>query len=121
MDCSITTGLRTAEISWCVTSWGLRFSKYAAAGANNRQKVANILTLLDQSLYVGARLRAGRVGGRRDDVSDGTLYGLSGSLSGRTPVGAFHLSLGYVTNDSWALQLAIGAHIAEGSVLDQIN
>jgi len=99
----------------------LRGTSYWVAGANYRQKVANIWSLLNQSLYAGVRLRAGRVGGRRDGVNDGALYGISGGLGGRTPIGAFNLSLGYVTNDSWALQFAIGAPIAEGTALDQIN
>jgi len=34
---------------------------------------------------------------------------------------AFILSLGYVNNDSWALQFAIGAPMPEGTVLDQTN
>ncbi|MCL4721090.1 MAG: hypothetical protein KJ041_03875, partial [Gammaproteobacteria bacterium] len=69
----------------------------------------------------GLRLQGGRMGNRVDDVSDGALYGLSGSVSGRTPVGPFLLSLGYVDNGSWQLQLAIGRPIAEGSILDEIR
>jgi len=99
----------------------LRGDSYWVAGANYRQKIADILTLFDQSLYAGLRLQAGRVGGRRDGVQDGALYGISGNLNGRTPLGAFILSLGYVNNDSWALQFAIGAPMPEGSVLDRTN
>jgi hypothetical protein len=66
-------------------------------------------------------MQAGRMGGSRNGVSQGTLYGISGGISGRTPIGAFNVSLGYVDNDSWALQFAIGAPVPEGSVLDQIN
>jgi NTE family protein len=99
----------------------LRGTSYWVAGTNYRQKVADILTLFDQAFYAGVRLQAGRVGNRRDQIQSGTLYGISGNLSGRTPVGAFILSLGYVDNESWALQFAIGAPLPEGSVLDQTN
>jgi len=99
----------------------LRGTSYWVVGANYRQKVAEILSLFGQSLYAGLRVQAGRVGERRDGIQDGALYGISGNLSGRTPVGSFMLSLGYVDNDSWALQFAIGAPLPEGSVLDQIN
>jgi hypothetical protein len=63
------------------------------------------------------------VGGRLDSfaVDSGTRYGLSGSLSGRTPVGPFVVSLGYVADDSWQLQFALGRPIPEGSILDEIR
>jgi hypothetical protein len=61
------------------------------------------------------------MGNRIDDVSDGALYGVSGSLGGRTPVGPFILSLGWVDNGSIQLQFAIGRPIAEGSILDEIQ
>lgn len=99
----------------------LRGDSYWLAAAKYRWKIADIQSLFGQSLYAGLRLQAGRVGGRRDQITDGTLYGISGSLSGRTPVGALLLSLGYVDNDSWALQFAIGAPIPEGSAVDEIN
>jgi len=99
----------------------LRGNSYWVAAANYRWKIADIASLFSQALYAGLRLQAGRVGGRRDQVQDGALYGISGNLSGRTPIGSFLLSLGYVDNDSWALQFAIGAPLPEGSVLDQIN
>jgi hypothetical protein len=51
----------------------------------------------------------------------GALYGIAGSLSGRTPVGPFVLSLGYVTDDSWQVQFALGRPISEGSILDEIR
>jgi NTE family protein len=99
----------------------LRGTSYWVAGASYRQKVADILKMFNQVLYAGIRLQAGRVGGRRDEIHEGTMLGISGNLSGRTPLGAFILSLGYVDNDSWALQFAIGAPLPEGSVLDQTN
>ena len=77
--------------------------------------------LCGQALYAGLRLQAGSMGNRIDGVQDGALYGIAGSLGGRTPLGPFLLSLGYVDNNSWALQIAIGRPIAEGSILDEVR
>lgn len=99
----------------------LRGNSYWFAGTSYYWKMADIQSLFGQALYAGLRLQGGRVGDRIDDVSDGALYGVSGSLGGRTPVGPFILSLGYVDNGSLQLQLAIGRPIAEGSILDEIR
>jgi hypothetical protein len=61
---------------------------------------------------------AGRSGLRSND---GTLYGIAGSLNGRTLLGPFILSLGYVDNGSWELQFTLGRPIPEGSALDAIH
>jgi hypothetical protein len=51
----------------------------------------------------------------------GALYGISGSLSGRTPIGPFILSLGYISNDAFQIQFGLGRPITEGSILDEIR
>jgi NTE family protein len=101
----------------------LRGSAYWFTGTAYNWKLADIQSLFGQALYAGVRLQAGRVGGRLDSfaVDSGTRYGLSGSLSGRTPVGPFVVSLGYVADDSWQLQFALGRPIPEGSILDEIR
>lgn len=99
----------------------LRGDSYWFAGSRYNWKIADIQSLFGQALYAGLRLQAGRMGNRIDSVQDGALYGISGSLGGRTPLGPFLLSLGYVDNDSWGLQIAIGRPIAEGSILDEIR
>jgi hypothetical protein len=83
--------------------------------------MADIQSLFGQALYAGLRLQGGRMGDRIDEVSDGALYGVSGSLGGRTPVGPFIISLGWVDNGNLQLQLAIGRPIAEGSILDEVR
>ena len=98
----------------------LRGDSYWFAGSRYLWKLGDIQPLLGQALYAGLNLQAGRMGGRRDQVNEGTLYGISGSLNGLTPVGPFTLSLGYVTNDSWELQFSLGRPIPEGSALDRI-
>ena len=99
----------------------LRGDSYWFAGSAYNWKVADIQSLFGQALYAGLRLQAGRVGNRIDRVGDGTLYGVAGSLAGLTPIGSFVLSLGWVDNDSFQLQLAIGRPIPEGSMLDDIR
>ena len=98
----------------------LRGSRYWLAGASYQWKIAEILSLFDQSVFAGLRAQAARVGDRRDAVNDGTLFGIAGSLNGRTPVGPFSLSLGWVNNDSVELQFSIGRPIAEGSAIDEV-
>jgi NTE family protein len=99
----------------------LRGSKYWFAGTRQFWKLADIQSLFGQALYGGVRLHAGRMGERIDGVRDGTLYGIAGSLGGATPIGPFILSLGYVDNDSWQLQFALGRPISEGSILDELR
>lgn len=103
----------------------LRGSSYWSAGTSYLWKLADIQPLFGQALYAGLRLQAGRTSGRNQILLPGerfgTLYGIAGSLNGRTPVGPFILSLGYVDNDSWELQFTLGRPIPEGSVLDNIH
>jgi NTE family protein len=98
----------------------LRGTSYWFAGSTYLWKLADIQPLMGQALYAGLRLQAGRIGGSRDPVRHGTLYGIAGSVNGRTPIGPFILSLGYVTNDSWEVQFTLGRPIPEGSALDEI-
>lgn len=104
-------GLRSGEI---------RGASYWFAGTRYAWKLADIQSLFGQALYAGLRLSAGRMGSRIDDSDDDVLYGASTSIGGSTPVGPFLLSLGYVNNDSWQLQFAIGRPVDEGSILDKI-
>lgn len=99
----------------------LRGDSYWFAGSSYYWKMADIQSLFGQALYAGLRLQGGRMGDRIDDIAEGALYGVSGSLGGRTPVGPFLLSLGWVDNGSIQLQLAVGRPIAEGSILDEIR
>ncbi|MDP2324792.1 MAG: hypothetical protein Q8N51_12275 [Gammaproteobacteria bacterium] len=104
-------GLRSGE---------LRGDSYWFAGPRYAWKLADIQSLFGQALYASFRLSAGRVGSRIDVSDDDVLYGASTSIGGNTPVGPFLLSLGYVNNDSWQLQFAIGRPVDEGSILDKI-
>jgi NTE family protein len=98
----------------------LRGDSYWFAGTSYLWKLADIQPLMGQALYAGLRLQAGRMSGQRNLNEPETLYGISGSLNGRTPVGPFMLSLGYVTDDRWELQFSLGRPLPEGSALDKI-
>ena len=100
----------------------LRGTNYWFAGTSYLWKLADIQPLFGQALYAGLRLQAGRMTGRNDLLRNaGTFYGIAGSLNGRTLLGPFILSLGYVDNDSWELQFTLGRPIPEGSALDAIH
>lgn len=98
----------------------LRGTGYWVSGASYNRKLGDIQKLFGQALYGGLRLTAGDVTGRIDDVDDGTIFGAALSLSGRTPVGPFLVSLGGTNNGFWELQFAFGRPIREGSILDAI-
>jgi outer membrane protein assembly factor BamA len=99
----------------------LRGSRYWYAGTSYFWKLADIQPLFGQALYAGVRLQGGRMDDRVDQVDEGALYGVSASIGGRTPLGPFLVSLGWVDNASWQLQLGIGRPLAEGSILDEIR
>jgi hypothetical protein len=58
--------------------------------------------------------------GRVDGLPADTLYGLAGSIAGRTAVGPFVLSLGWVNDGSWQVQFSIGRPVSEGTLLDDL-
>jgi len=99
----------------------LRGDSYWIAGTRYNWKIADIQSLFGQAVYAGLRLQAGRMGQPIDDSEDGAVYGIAGNLGANTPLGPILLSLGYVDNGSWGLQLAIGRPIAEGSILDEVR
>jgi len=99
----------------------LRGNEYWFAGTRYAWRLADVQPLFGQAVYGGLRLQAGRVNDRFDGIDDGTLIGLSASLSGNVAIGNFLLSLGYVNNGSLRLQFSLGRPVAEGSMLDEIQ
>lgn len=99
----------------------LRGDNYWLLGANYNRRLADIQLLFDQAVYGGLRLTTGHVGGRIDQGDDDLITGLAVTFSGRTPIGPFLVSLGAADNNSWALQLAIGRPVREGSIFDEIR
>lgn len=99
----------------------LRGNEYWFVGTRYAWRLADIQPLFGQALYGGIRLQAGQVNERFDNVREGTLYGISASLSGKITIGSFLFSLGYVSNDTLRLQFSLGRPVDEGSMLDDID
>ncbi len=99
----------------------LRGNSYWVAGASYYWRLLELQPLFGQALYAGLRVQAGDVGDRFDGAPEETLYGLAGSVGGRTPIGPFLLSLGFVDDGSWQLQFTLGRPVAEGSLLDEVQ
>jgi hypothetical protein len=98
----------------------LRGDSYRFGGVRYAWLLRDLQPLLGQALYAGVSLQAGRVGGRIDQIPEETIYGIAGSLGGRTSIGPFQLSLGIVDDSSWELQFTVGRPVAEGSILDEL-
>jgi NTE family protein len=99
----------------------LRGNDYWFAGARYLKRLTDLAPVFGQSVYAGVRLQAGEMKSDGVLADSGTLYGISGSLTGLTPLGPFLLSLGYVVDRSVRLQFAIGRPVREGSILDTLN
>jgi NTE family protein len=99
----------------------LRGGGYWTAGTRYSWRLADIQPLFGQALYAGIRVQAAEMHERIDQVAAETLYGLSGSLGGRTPIGPFIFSLGWVSDHSWQVQFTLGRPVAEGTMLDEVQ
>jgi len=99
----------------------LRGSEYWFVGTSYSWRIAELVPLLGQALYAGFRVQAGEVSFGDELLDAGTLVGVSGSLSGRTPIGPVMLSLGWVDGRQVRLQFTLGKPIPEGSLLDELN
>ena len=80
-------------------------------------RVDDILPILNQALYGGLGVEGGHVYERVDPVPDGSLYGISVYLGGRTPVGTVTVGVGKTTG-SWAGWVTLGTPVGSGSILD---
>jgi len=99
----------------------LRGTSYWTAGTRYAWRLLDISPLFGQALYAGVRLQAAQMRGRVDGVQPGTLYGLAGTIGGRTPAGPFLFSIGWVNDGSWQLQFSVGRPVSEGTVLDELQ
>jgi NTE family protein len=99
----------------------LRGSSYWSMAARYSWQLVDISPLSGQALYAGVRAQVGEMRKRFDGLEPEVLYGLSGSVSGRTPVGPFLFSVGYVEGGDWQVQFTLGRPIAEGSLFDEVQ
>jgi NTE family protein len=95
----------------------VRAGKYWTVQGNFFWRVADILPILNQALYGGLGVEGGHVYERVDPVPDGSLYGVSGFIGGRTPVGTVTVGVGKTTG-SWAGWITLGTPVGSGSILD---
>jgi len=99
----------------------LRGSSYWSMGARYAWRLLDISPLSGQALYAGVRAQVAEMRKRFDGLEPEVLYGLSGSIGGRTPIGPFLFSLGYVDGGEWQVQFMIGRPVAEGSLFDEFQ
>ncbi len=99
----------------------LRGSSYWTMSARYAWQLVEISPLSGQALYAGVRAQVGEMRKRFDGLEPEVLYGLSGSIGGRTPIGPFLFSLGYVDGGEWQLQFTLGRPVAEGSLFDELQ
>lgn len=95
----------------------VRANAYWTLQGNVLWRVADILPIANHALAAGFGLEAGHVHDRVDPVPDGSLYGISGVIGGRTPVGTLTLGVGKATG-GWAAWITLGAPVGSGSILD---
>jgi NTE family protein len=98
----------------------LRGSSYWTMAARYAWRLTDT-SLSGQSLYAGVRAQVGEMRKRFDGLEPETLYGLSGTIGGRTPVGPFLFSIGYVDGGDWRAQFTVGRPVAEGSLFDEVQ
>ncbi|MBV9724806.1 MAG: patatin-like phospholipase family protein, partial [Gammaproteobacteria bacterium] len=72
----------------------VRAERYWTVQGNVLWRVADILPIANQALYGGFGVEGGHVYERVDPVPDGELYGVSGYIGGRTPLGTITLGVG---------------------------
>jgi NTE family protein len=99
----------------------LRGSSYWLMTARYAWQLVEISPLSGQALYAGVRAQVGEMRKRFDGLPPEVLYGLSGSIGGRTPIGPFLFSLGYVDGGEWQVQFTLGRPVGEGSLFDEVQ
>jgi NTE family protein len=99
----------------------LRGSSYWSLSSRYAWRLVEISPLSGQALYAGIRVQAAEMRKRFDGLEPEILYGLSGTVGGRTPLGPFLFSLGYVDGGEWRVQFTLGRPVAEGSLFDEVQ
>jgi NTE family protein len=95
----------------------VRAGKYWSVQGSALWRVADILPIANQTLYSGFGVEGGHVYDRIDPVPNGALYGVSGYLGGRTPLGTVTIGVGKATG-AWAGWVTLGTPVGSGSILD---
>jgi NTE family protein len=96
----------------------IRARGYWTVATNALWRVQDILRLANQALYASVGVQAAGVYDRVDPVSNGKLFGVSGFIGGRTPLGVVTIGAGKATG-AWAVWLTLGVPVGSGSILDE--
>jgi NTE family protein len=103
----------------------LRLTDYWTASGSYNWKIKDIMSIRGQALYAGLRLEAGQAFGRLESGlvpgfdAEEMIYGGSLYVAGRTQAGPLTLGLGFTSNDSWSLWLAVGRPVGNGTILER--
>jgi NTE family protein len=103
----------------------LRVTDYWTASGSYLWKIKDIMSIRGQALYAGIRLTAGQTFGRLEEYvdpgfdEDDTIYGGSLYIAGRTQAGPLTVGLATTSADSWALWIAVGRPIGNGTILER--
>jgi len=103
----------------------LRVSDYWTASGSYLWKIKDIMSIRGQALYAGVRLEAGQTFGSLEEAllpgfeEDELIYGGSLYVAGRTQAGPLTVGLGGTSRDSWALWIAVGRPIGNGTILER--
>jgi NTE family protein len=103
----------------------LRVTDYWTASGSYLWKIKDIMSIRGQALYAGIRLTAGQTYGRLEEYlvpdfdDDDTIYGGSLYLAGRTQAGPLTVGIGATSSDSWALWIAVGRPVGNGTILER--
>ena len=97
----------------------LRTPDYWTASGSYLWKLADIMSLRGQALYLGARIETGEVNDWLTLGGMKPLWGGSLSLTGRTIVGPLTLGVGATSMDTWSVWIAIGRPVGQGTILER--
>jgi NTE family protein len=103
----------------------LRVTDYWTASGSYLWKIKDLMSIRGQALYAGVRLMAGQVYDGLETVllpqlkEDAMIYGGSVYIAGRTAAGPLTVGLGSTSTDSWALWIAVGRPIGNGTILER--
>jgi NTE family protein len=102
-----------------------RITDYWTASGSYLWKIKDLMSIRGQALYAGIRLTAGQAYGSLEELvipqydDDAMIYGGSLYIAGRTAAGPLTVGLGATSTDSWALWVAVGRPIGNGTILER--
>ena len=97
----------------------VRTPTYWTASGSYLWKLADIMSIRGQALYLGARIETGEVDDWLTPGGLEPLYGGSLSLTGRTIVGPLTLGIGATSMNTWSLWIAVGRPVGQGTILER--